>query len=308
MDDCKKQFDWKTVVMILMAGLLLFCLAKINRLTESIENLENRIAYHSSEMSVLGDKIKSIYDNVDEQLKKEASLLSSVEYTLGALDAETHTIPVTLKVVPKILTDDMQLSVQVGDASADFERIGNEFTATFPVNMFISFDNFPMLSIKTSDDLKTELMESVDLTNLHLRYLPNVYAYITPFDEFKNGKLTIDSTLQFDVKPTAVDSVETITKVELVTEKNEKEIARENITDKVEADFNHVPVNVAYDAKYGDEFCIYIVAEDSRGYIHKTLAYYWHMTDENTSEAVTAVGDNTQIYDKDGHLMTGNTG
>lgn len=304
MEDNKKKFKWKTAVVVVMAFLILFCLAKINDMSGEISNFQNMISGYQNQITNLQNEIDSIYNNVDELLKKEASLLSSVDYALGELDTETHTIPVTVKVVPKSLTDDMQMSIHVANETVEFERSGNEFTATISVNMFIVFDDFPMLSIKSDGSVKTELLESVHLTTLYTRYLPTVYAYVTPFEEFKNGKLQIDGTLQFDAKPTAIDSNVSITKVELITEKNKKEIARVDVTDKVDADFNHVPVKAAYDAKYGDEIGIYVVAEDSLGYTHKTLAYYWYEIDEHTSQAVAGVGDHTEIYDKDGNLMT----
>lgn len=305
MEENRKKINWKTIIIVIMAGLLIFCLAKNNDMSDQITTLQNTVSNLQYQISNMDSNISSIYSNVDEMLKKEASLLSSVDYTLGELNTEDHTIPVTVKVTPKSLTDDMQIAMQVAEETIAFQRNGNEFTATFPVNMFIAFDDFPMLSIKSDGSSKTELMESVDLTTLYTRYLPTVYAYVTPFDEFKNGKLEIDGTLQFDAKPTATDSSVSITKVELVTEKNNEEIARVDVTDKVGADFSHVPVKATYDAKYGDEFCIYVVTEDSLGYIHKTLAYYWYEIDEHTSQAVADIGGHTEIYDKDGNLMTG---
>lgn len=169
----------------------------------------------------------------------------------------------------------------------------------------IAFDDYPMLSIVASGTTKTELLESVSLTSLYNYYLPYVYAYGIPYAEFQNGKLEIDGTLQLDAKPTATDGGVSITKVELVTVKNKQEIARTDVTDKVKADYKHVPVQATYDAKYGDEFCIYIVAEDSLRYTHKVLAYYWHEVGENTSEALTPVDDSEEIYDKNGNLLTG---
>lgn len=304
MEDNKRKFNWKSVLVVVMAVLLVVCLAKINELENQIANLNNTIANNNHQISNMQSSINSIYNNVDEQLKKEASLLSSVDYTLGELNTDDHTVPVTVKLTPKSLTDDMQIAMNVDGQTVAFERNGNEFSATFSVNMFIGYDNFPMLNIVTGGTTKTELLESVSLTALYDRYLPIVYAYITPFDEFKNGKLSIDGHLQFDEKPTAIDSEVSIRKIELVTEKNKEEIARTDVTDKVQADFNHVPVQATYDAKYGDEFCIYVVAEDSLGYIHKALAYYWHEIDEHTSESVTAVEGTAMIYDKDGNLLT----
>lgn len=305
MEENKRKFNWKIAVIIVMAGLLIFCLAKINDMSDEIASLQNSVSNLQHQISNMDSNISSIYNNMDEMLKKEASLLSSVDYTLGELNAENHTVPVTVKLTPKSLTDDMKITINVDGRTVAFEKKGNEFTATFSVNMFIAFEDYPMLSIVSGGTTKTELMESVDLTALYTRYLPNVYAYITPFETFKNGKLEIDGTLQFDAKPTTTDGAVSITKVELVTVKNKQEIARTDVTDKVKSDVNHIPVQATYDAKFGDEFCIYIVAEDSLGYIHKVPAYYWHEIDENTSESVTPVGDSEEIYDINGNLLTG---
>ena len=125
--------------------------------------------------------IDSIYSNVDEQLKQEASLLSSVDYILGELNKEDHTVPVTLKVVPKSLTDDMKLSVKVGNEIFDFERNGNEFTATFSINMFISYEDYPMLNIDAGGTTKTELLESADMYTDRIRIF---YSFCVGFHVF----------------------------------------------------------------------------------------------------------------------------
>ena len=105
----------------------------------------------------------------------------------------------------------------------------------------------------------------------------------------KAYKLAIDGNLMFDEKPVASNSNVTITKIELITVKNEQEIDRKDITSNVTTQSYHIPVNVSYDAKYGDKFCIYVLAKDSLGYTHKTLAYFWNDLDEHTHNSITAV-------------------
>ena len=53
----------------------------------------------------------------------------------------------------------------------------------------------------------------------------------------------------------------------------------------------------------GDQIAIYIIAEDSFGYVHKTLVHYW-MESENESMTETLY-DGERIYDKDGNLLYG---
>ena len=136
------------------------------------------------------------------------------------------------------------------------------------------------------------------------RYLPYVYAHLESSDILKNGKLAIDGILVFDEKPVAVDSNVTITQIELITVKNEQEIDRKDITSNITNQSYHAPVNLSYDAKYGDKFCIYVLAKDSLGYTHKTLSYFWNDLDEHTHSAITVVDGSLEIYDKDGNLLT----
>ena len=304
MEEIKRKINWKTVVVIILAVLLIFCLAKINELENQISNLDNIIASYNQQVSNMQNNINSIYTNVDEMLKKEASLLSSVDYTLGELNTEEHTIPVTVKLTPKHLTDDTKITMNVEGQTVSFERNGNEFSASFSVNMFITLDDYPMLSIVAGGTTKTEQLENVVLSNLYSNYLPIVYAHISPFDKYKDGKLTIDSHLSYDVKPSSQDSKITVTKAELVTEKNGKEIDRTDISDMIGKDSQVGSFNKTCDVKYGDTLSIYAITEDSLGYIHKSLAYHWHQIDENTSEAVTVSDGSEQIYDKNGKLLT----
>ena len=310
MEENKRKFDWKAIAIIILAIVVIVCFSKIDGLNHKINNLQGNISSLSNQISSMSGNINSIYNNVDEMLKKEASILSDVNYSLGELDTETHTAPITLKVVPKSLVDDMQLSVSIGNESFDFERNGNEFSATFPINVFAVYKNLPMLNINANGETKTELLESVPLTTLYTRYLPSIFAHVTPFDEFKDGKLELDSNLLFDVKPASSESNVSIVNVELLTTKNDKEIAREDITDKIlhkdgmDTVEPHYTVRASYEAKYGDEIRIIIIVKDSLGYTHRIPAYYWHQIDENTQEAVTVVDNSPEIYDADGVLLT----
>ena len=59
------------------------------------------------------------------------------------------------------------------------------------------------------------------------------------------------------------------------------------------------------EVRYGDKFCIYVLAKDSLGYTHKILVLFWNDLDENTHNAVTTIDGSEQIYDSNGNLLTG---
>lgn len=299
MEENNKIPNWKNVVIVIMLALLIFCMFKLFDLSDDISALESRIANYQSQLSRLSSDINSIYVNVDEQLKKQASLVSSVDYTLGGLDTEAHRVSMTLKVVPKAVTDNTELSVRIGDTTADFVRNGDEFIAVIPVGLFIGYGQYPMLSIKTAGETKTEILNSVEISNLHIQCLPNVSANISPFYDFSNGKLKINSYLHLSVY--SENSV-TVTKTEIITELNGQEIERQDITSTVKNASYYGVFTKTYSANEGDELVIYIVAEDSLGYIHKARALYWMQKDGAIyEEAITKVED---IYDKNGNLLT----
>ena len=73
--------------------------SRVSRLDFLVENQYDRIM----------SDVNAIYQNVDEKLREEASLLSSVEAEYGEFHPEDYTIDVTVKLVPKLISDDMKV-------------------------------------------------------------------------------------------------------------------------------------------------------------------------------------------------------
>lgn len=85
----KTTKKWKTAfICIVILGIFLFgSLWKIFDLSEYISDMEQN---HACEMENFRSQIDSIYNNVDEQMKKEASLLSYINCEYGELDPKTN--------------------------------------------------------------------------------------------------------------------------------------------------------------------------------------------------------------------------
>lgn len=302
MEEKNKRFNWQLLALVAVCVLLVISLFTLVDISERMTSLERRLEEYQNRIIQLNGKLDSIYSNVDASLKKQASLLSSYSYEIGELDESSHTVPVTLKVVPKTLTDDMTLSVRLGDVSADFVRGDNEFTATFSVGLFVPYEQYPILSIKTASETKTELLEGVPLSALYYEYLPQLNASITPLYEFAKGKLKIDSNLQISVWS---ERDLNFPKIELVTEINGHEIERSDVTSLAnkfpEVDSDCVEYVKSYSVDIGDELVIYAVAEDVFGYVHKCEAFYWKYYGDDEFEIAFDKG--VQIYDKDGNLL-----
>lgn len=303
MEEKKNKVNWKVVLGVALVVVLVMGYIKISELTNEISNLKGQIAYWQTEGSNIRNEISSIYNNVDERLKQEASLISSVSYDLGEFDSTTHQAEILLKVVPKNITDEMVLSVKIGDETADFSRNGNEFTATLKAGIFMEYGSYPMLSIKTAGSTLTEQMDSVDLSLLHYNYLPNVMADIWGSSTHRNGLLEINGNVTLDYKPSSPDCNINLKKVELVTELDGKEIARKDLSSKKAEDHYDVKIEETYKLDGGKELAMYVEAEDTAGYIHRTTKYFWLESGDTTGHPTEEVTING-IYDKEGNLLT----
>lgn len=303
MEEKKKNSKLSKIISGVIVGLLIFSLVQIVTLNDKIENLKSVNSRLNSEINQLNSNINSIYNNVDEKLKKQASLLSGVNYSVGKINDDNKTVPVSLKVVPKSLTDDMKLYVKIGDKTAELTRKDNEFSAKINIGLFIGYDEYPLLTIKSSEGIQTEYLEDVDLSYQFSNYFPTLEARLLRSSTTSNDSIHIDSTFSVDTHQYQKNPYVTFTKITLVEMLNGEEIRREDITDKVAQADGHYSEKYVKDFKISDTYDlrIYVLAENSLGYTHEALAGCW-MDDEKEAMIDTVV-DNEIIYDKDGNIL-----
>lgn len=305
MDENKKQINSHRIIILLLAVLLVLGAIKIGTLADDVKKLKSQNSNLDSEIQMLRMEINSIYNNVDKQLKEQVSLLSGVDYTIGNPSEDMKSVQLSLTVVPKMISDDMELSVAIDGNSASLTRNGNEFIGTIDVGLFVDYDQWPLLSIKTSEGTKTEYLDGVDVSHLFSNYLPILDADMTASSKLSNGKLQIDAGFRISSKPASDKDPVTFTSFILVEEVNGKEVNRTDITDEVRksGEVYNTQYVKSFEVSQGDELKVYVIAEDSLGYVHKTLVHYW-VESENGAQAETVFGGET-IFDKDGNMLYG---
>lgn len=167
---------------------------------------------------------------------------------------------------------------------------------------------YPVVKITSEGVTKTEQLDEMWLGELWGKWFPLLRAEdTTGRNDFKDGKLVFDTQtlIEWDYNDDSPVFFETFT---LITEVNGEEIERVDITEKVKnADgFNEGIVALefadSYEVVEGDAVSVYVVAEDSFGYIHKTLAHFWKKSGGAVAEAVYG-GEN--IYDQQGNMVYG---
>ena len=305
MDENKKPVNTNRIIILLLAVLLVIGAIKIGTLTDDVQHLKSQNSNLDAEIQMLRNEINSIYSNVDKQLKEEASLISGFDYTIGNPSEDMKSVQLSLKVVPKMISDDMELSVAIDGNSASLTRNGNEFIGTIDVGLFVDYDQWPLLSIKTSEGTKTEYLDGVDVSYLFSNHLPTLEADMSASSKLNNGQLQIDAGFRIAPHPAYGKFPVTFISFTLVEEVNGKEISKQDITDEISksGEVYNTQYIKSFEVSHGDELRVYVIAEDSLGYIHKTLVHYW-VESENGAQAETVFGGET-IFDKDGNMLYG---
>ena len=305
MDENKKQTNANRIIVIVLAVFLVLGAIKIGALTDDVKKLKSQNSNLDSEIQMLRNEINSIYNNVDKQLKQEASLISGVDFSIGDPSEDMKSVKLSLTVIPKLITDNTELFVTVAGVIAPLSRNESEFTGTIDVGLFVDYNQWPLLTIKSEEGTKTEYLDDIDVSYMFTRHLPALEADMSASSELSNGKLQIDAGFRISSKPAYGKAPITFTSFILVEEVNGKEISRKDITDEVRksGEVYNTQYVKSFEVAHGDELKVYVVAEDSLGYIHKTLAHYW-IESENGAQAETVFGGET-IFDKDGNLLYG---
>ena len=301
----KKKITILMVIVIVLGIALCFAFVKINDLELRIRNLQG---YMNSSISTLENSVNSIYNNVDQQLKEEASLLSGVEAEYGDINLKDHTIDVSVKLVPKLISEDMKISVSINGRSADLAKTGSSFTGSIPVDIY-NMGELMLMSIETEAGTQTQYLSEIQVEYLWDTRIPSLYyCDVSGQGSFTDGKYTFDGHIDINCSSTEQTPDVRFEKFVLVTERNGTEINREDITDDV-MNYEAYPHGVYWrdeykmecEAKEGDDVRIYLEATDSLGYLHRMLIHQWREQNGAMAEAVDAseyiyAPDGTPIY------------
>lgn len=280
------------------------CIYKINALESNIKNLDN--AFDRQYQQVM-NQVESIYQNVDEKLREEASLLSSVEAEYGEFDLNNHTIDVTVKLVPKLISENMKVQISINGRTADLSRIDNTFIGTVPVDIY-NMGELMLLTIETATGTQTQYLNEIQVEYLWAERIPSLYyCDISGNATFAEGKYTLNGHVDINCSPVADTPDVKFESFVLVTELNGKEINREDISQDV-LNYQHYPHGVYWRdeykmecaAKESDELGIYLEATDSMGYLHRMLLHHWKVLDGASAEAVDG---SEYIYDPNGNQI-----
>ena len=248
MDETSKKTNWKAIIAVALVVLLAISFFKIAELSDAVENLQRENTSLSNRIQALRDDIHSIYNNVDAKLKEQASLVSGVDFEIGDISEDMKSVELTLTVVPKLVTDDMEVSISVDGKTVPLTKNGSGFAGAVDVGLFVDYNQWPLLTIKSAEGAKTEYLDSIDVSYLFSRHLPSLYADMSASSSLKNGNLQVDAGFSIESKPASNNSPITFVSFTMIEEINGEEISRTDITDEVRKSGN------SYNTRYVKSF------------------------------------------------------
>ncbi len=306
----KSKFSFFLIVVLVISLAISFIM--INSLKNQVNNLEKNL---NQQTELINSQINSIYENVDNKLNKQVSLLSEFTYESGKFYPEDKTAELIIEMVPKVITNDTSLYITFDGKETPCIKNKNKYTAVITVDAFKYYDESPVLNIKSGSEIQTEVLEDVYVEYLYTNHLGSLNAHSTlnsVYNKYNiskpanNKTISYNGSVYFDYwKNAENNSLNTIKKAFIAIEVNNKEVKRYDVTDKLvlseENLIGDVSLTETLNVKLNDSIEFFAIVEDSYGFIHKCLVdtHIISQKDENFIE----FSSEEMIYDKDNNKL-----
>ncbi|MBP1920205.1 hypothetical protein [Youngiibacter multivorans] len=246
-------------LLILLQAISLF---RIGSLQSQITDLNNQISGVQTSQSSLAN---SIYTNVENLMKKQASIIDTYDFTFGDVDKTNYAVPVTFIVTPKVSSADTMAKLVLPNETVTMERTGTTYKATSTVSIFEALSATVILSDNGVD--KTEKLGEFGL--LMEKFIP---SYFVTFDGYsgynkKNGEAAGTYERKGNITLDLHNSGDALfKKASLITEIDGVAVSEHPLADR-----QVFKVDEKFDLSAGQTIVMYVRAIDSLGLVHKRI-------------------------------------
>lgn len=283
-----------TIIIIVLQSLSLM---KIYNLENQLQNVEMNM---NNQMRNISSDINNISSNVDETLNKQASIIESFDYKIGKLDNSDLTVPINFTIIPKEVSKDTVVSIEIDDKFYNMDKNKNKYTATVSISIF--YDNTPKVIIKENDVMKTEEIEVFANVSIKDQIIPELNANLVGDRTY--GSDTYQRTGSLGIDNVSKASATEFTDVRLVVKVDDKLISDKTILPKDEGSkWRNFYYELDEEVRLtkGQTCTMTVIATDSLGLDHHILVDYWEAGSDGFMEDRW---HNTQIiYSDDGKII-----
>lgn len=292
----------KDYLYIIIAALIIFNIFTMSKLNGIERTLDDNIQYLNREQENLRHEISNVYSNVDEKLKKQASILDEFDIAFGDDLSQDLTVPVSISVTPKEITENLKAELLINDERSPMNKSGTKFTASLDANIF---DPFQIKVVLINGGI--EKIETIDdYDGLWHKYMLDIHADFIGDTKYSSGKyeykgdVVIFNTFEHSNNGAEKISIFTYINGEVLDEQEVEISGKELINHRLEGEV---------ELSANDRIEIYVNVQDSYGINYKYIV----MADEIDSEGKMVKmtpewtnGSMVEIKDKNGKVLLEN--
>lgn len=260
----------KQKLYILIAALIalqLYSLVKIYSLQSRLDYTNQTI---SSVENRLDSQISSIYQNVDEKLKSQASLIHKSWVKVGKLDVGKLTVPIKFTIEPKRITETMLVSLDFNGEIVQLDKSGLDYSAT--KDFKISESVFPKIIMQDNGVKTVEEHNGLMVTSIKEQVFPHISANFQGGTNYGSNQYHAKGILSIDYMPSHENNAFVDIKYVI---KLDDEIIKETpvVLEKEDGFGGNSTLNIddKYSMNEGQILTTTVVAVDSLGFTHEYL-------------------------------------
>lgn len=287
-----------------VAVLCILLVVSMVRIHELKEQLERETGYLQSQIQSLENQISGIYNNVDQMLEQEASLLTFSQWEITSIDVDNLTANVAVAITPKEYQAGMtEAFLQGGSEEHPMTMEDGSYRAELEVPLFDSCE-IDAVVLRDSTYTRTEHLD----WSIYPRYiLPDVYASlsgswsgVTKGDGI--GSMWSDCEIRVRIDQGKGENAE-IKSVHLVQLLDGNVQERTAIPADEYGEYT-IKCKESYKAPFGSRFEIAADVVDQYGLTYRCIIQRWDTDKEgNLIEDDTWLGRSAAIYSQDGKLL-----
>lgn len=253
----------KNHLYIIIAALILFNI----HMTGKISNIENTLNSVYREQNYIRNEISGIYSNVEESLKKQASILDSFTINFREeLNAENFTVPVDIRATPKENTSNLTAHILINDQRLPMVKNGAAFALSIDAYIFEPLNIKIVLTDKDAEKIET-MAEYYDLQH---KYLMDMNAHFIGSTKFDSGKYSYNGDISIHLFGSSYNRTEEISIISYVNDEiKDKQKADMQGNDSSMPSLPSVKGEVLLSAN--DRFELYLVVTDKYGLNYKYI-------------------------------------
>ena len=271
-------------------------LVMYSSLSSKLTNLENSLMNTRNNLSLEIDVLNYEIEQLQEQLKTDASLISEFSYTFGEIDTNEHQVEVWFRVVPKSYSAETELFINIwGKEIALTNNEDGNFSGSEIFPVFEELSEGGVLHITEDGVTKTEVLEDVPTGILCYECMPMLIDAGISFQYEKgNGTVAVKGSVHVSTSTEKNVSMYEVLKLYVM---------RGNaVIDEIAMRDGYLVLDKEYEVKDGESLRFMIKGVDEYGYTHEDFLTGWS-TEEESAAGYGYADETYQVYAPDGSAM-----